>query len=459
MTNLYYNKYLLKLLSLIGLIFILGACQNQTDDSQTAESEPQYYQLPQIEIDYNFEEVVAFNNRVNTNNSNRYEGMVAHNRPLLITPSELPSVLFYDSGIQIPYPEEGVKGVYIPATALTDEEHFNYLLDFIDQTHLNAVVIDFKDDGGNILGDIETDIPLLNENVLGTVDFESILKELEKRQIYPIARVVTFKDNMLSNASPEYTFMDSETGEIWMDGNGAQFINPFMREVWDYNIAASIEAAKLGFKEIQFDYVRFPEGFETFSENLDYNLGDYEAYVTDDEGLFGQERVYAINDFLEYANEQIAPYGADVSADVFGYTAIAGDAPDVRGIGQNFAQMAERVDVISSMIYPSHWGPGFFGLDYPDLYPYEVVDQYMYSESLIIDNLMNNVTTRPWLQDFTDTSLVPGTYQEYGPQQIQEQIIALNEYEVYEFLLWNAGGYYTEGVDYAPEITGNEFYY
>lgn len=454
-----YNKNWMKLLSLIGLIFFLGACQNQANNSATVEEGPEYYQLPQVEIDYTFEEVVAFNNRVNQNNSNRYEGMVAHNRPLIMTPSELPSVLFYDSGIQIPYPEEGVKGVYVPATVLTSEEEFNYLLDFIDATALNAVVIDFKDDGGNILADIETDLPLLNQHVLGTIDFESILQELEARQIYPIARLVTFKDNLLSSAAPEYSFEDSQTGEIWMDGNGAQFINPFMREVWDYNVIVAIEAAKLGFKEIQFDYVRFPEGFETFSETLEYDIGDYGAYVTDDEGLFGQERVYAINDFLEYANEQVAPFGADVSADVFGYTAIAGDAADVRGIGQNFAQMAERVDVISSMIYPSHWGAGFFGLDFPDLYPYEVVDQYMYSEQLILDGLMNNVTTRPWLQDFTDTSLAWGTYQEYGPQQIQEQIIALGEYDVYEFLLWNAGGYYTEGVDYAPEISGNEFYY
>ena len=132
----------------------------------------------------------------------------------------------------------------------------------------------------------------------------------------------------------------------------------------------------------------------------------------------------------------------------------------MRGIGQNFAQMAERVDVISSMVYPSHWGPGFFGIAYPDLEPYNVVDQYMYSEKAILANTTNQVTSRPWLQSFTDYGLAPGTFQEYGPLQIQQQIVALSEYGIHEYLLWNASGsYYSEGVDYAPELSGQDYYY
>lgn len=449
------NRQTFLKLSIFGLlVIILGACQPQETATETT-----FYNLPEIDIAYSNEEVVAFNNRVNQGQANRYEGLVIRDTPLLVKPEVLPTALFYDSGVDIPYPEEGVKGIYLTADTIADEEYFNYIIDYIDSTALNAVVIDFKDDHGNILPNIESDNPVVQENVLGAVDLDRVLKVLEEHQIYPIARIVTFKDYLFSDQFPELSFHDTYTGEIWQDGNGAQFINPFLREVWNYNLEIATEAAKMGFKEIQFDYIRFPEGFESFAEDLEYDIGDYASYVSEDPEEEGYERVAAINDFLEYAGDRLAPYGVDISADVFGYTAVAGDAPDVRGIGQNFSQMAEHVDVISSMIYPSHWGVGFFGIDYPDLHPYEVVTEYMFTEEYALQGVQNDVTSRPWLQDFTDYFLPEGTYQVYGPLQVQQQIVALHEQGVHEYLLWNAGGVYTEGVDYAPEISGNEYYY
>ncbi|MGF3072292.1 putative glycoside hydrolase [Facklamia sp. P13069] len=449
------KKRILQLTLLSFLMLLLVACKPKVEDKKEAKK----VQLPEVVLAYSDEEVVAFNNRINQGENNTYEGLSPHNNPILTAPEKLPSVLFYDSGIDITYPEEGVKGIYLAPSVFSDPERLNYLLDYVETTALNAVVIDFKDDEGVIQTKLETDNPLVNQNSYNNVDIKELLKDLEKRQIYPIARIVTFKDRLVAEAKPEYSFKDSETGEIWQDGNGAKFINPFLPEIWDYNITIAIEAAKLGFKDIQFDYVRFPEGFQTFSDQLDYNIGNYQTYVTDDPEKFGQERVYAINDFLEEANDKLAPYGADVSADIFGYTAIAGDAPDVRGIGQNFEQIAERVDTISSMIYPSHWGLGFFGIPAPDLEPYNLVDQYMYSENLILKNITNAANSRPWLQDFTDWNLAPGTYQEYGPLQVQQQIVALEENGITEFLLWNPSGIFNEGVDYAPESSGNEYYY
>ncbi|MGX7108445.1 putative glycoside hydrolase [Facklamia miroungae] len=437
------------------IIFILSACNNTTKETEKTTN----YQLPKVALAYSEEEIVEFNNRINQGENNTYEGLSPHNAPVLTAPEKLPSVLFYDSGIDIPYPEEGVKGIYLAPAVFNDPDRLNYLLDYIDNTALNAVVIDFKDDEGIIQTHLESDNSLVNQNSFDNIDFKKLLKELEKRKIYPIARIVTFKDRLVAEAKPEYSFKDAETGEIWQDANGAKFINPFLPEIWDYNITIAIEAAKLGFKDIQFDYVRFPEGFQTFSDQLDYSIGNYQTYVTDDPEKFGQERVYAINDFLEEANDKLAPYGADVSADIFGYTAIAGDAPDVRGIGQNFGQIAERVDTVSSMIYPSHWGLGFFGIPAPDLEPYNLVDQYMYSENMILKNITNAANSRPWLQDFTDWNLAPGTFQEYGPLQVQQQIVALEENGIHEFLLWNPSGIFNEGVDYAPESSGNEYYY
>lgn len=441
-------------LLLFGMSLVLAACQPKQEEVK----EEINYQLPKVESAYENEQIVEFNNQVNQGDNNTYEGLTAHNTPILKAPEKLPSALFYDSGIDIPYPEEGIKGIYMPPSVFEDSDHYQYLLDYIDETYLNAVVIDFKDDYGVVQTQLDTKNTLVNQNSRDIIDFKKVLKELEKRQIYPIARIVTFKDNMLAEAEPKYTFTDQESGEVWMDGNGAQFINPFMKEVWDYNLTIAIEAAKLGFKEIQFDYVRFPEGFETFASQLSYQIGDYGAYVTDDPEAYGQERIYAINDFLEYSNDKLAPYAAEVAADVFGYTAVAGNAPDVRGIGQNFTQIAERVDTICSMVYPSHWGPGFFGIDYPDRDPYNLVDQYMYSESLALKNLPQ-ANSRPWLQDFTQWDLPPGTFQEYTALQVQQQIVALHEWDIHEFLLWNASGNYNTGVDYAPELSGQQYYY
>lgn len=436
-------------------VLILTACGNQ----QATENVNTHYNLPDVVNKYSEEDILNFTSRVNRGQTNRYEGLVIRDTPLLQKPAELPSALFYDSGIDIPYPEEGVKGLYLTTDNLLDDEYFDYIVDYIDQTALNTVVIDFKDDYGQIIPSLETDNPLIQAHSLGLVDLQEKLKVFEEKGIYPIARIVAFKDYMLSDSRPDLSFHDINTGEIWQDDNGAQFINPFSKEVWDYNIQISIEAAKMGFKDIQFDYVRFPEGFNVFADNLDYDIGDYGSYVTDDAETEGGERVMAINDFLEYARDQLAPYGVKISADIFGYTAVAGDAPDVRGIGQNFAQMAEHVDAVSSMIYPSHWGEGFFGIQYPDLNPFEAINEYMYSEEIALSDVSNPIITRPWLQDFTAWYMIPGTFQEYGAQQVQEQIVALQQHGVYEFLLWNASGDYSEGVDYAPEITGSQFYY
>lgn len=443
---------------LASLLLITTACQKEAPISKEAASQGsqaesrQTASLPEIPDLYSPDVVADFHNRVATHDSGQYEGLVASAGPILREPDQLPSSLFYDSGIHIQYPQDGVKGLYLTASNVANPEYLDYILQYIDQTDLNSVVIDFKDDWGNIVTNVETDNPLIQENMSNSVDMKAVLKKLEEKQIYPIARIVTFKDNLLSDLRPDLSFVDTETGGVWQSDTGSQFINPFLEESWNYNLEIAAAAAKMGFKEIQFDYIRFPEGFETFSDTLDYNIGNYASFLTEDPELKGQERIAAINDFLDYADSYLAPYGVDISADVFGYTAIAGNAPDVRGIGQNFNLMAERVDIVSSMIYPSHWGYGFFGLDYPDLYPYELVSRYMAEEDYVLDQVEDRPTSRPWLQDFTASYLQAGTWMEYGPNEVQAQINALFEHGVHEFLLWNALGEYTQGVDYSPDI-------
>lgn len=446
---MHYKKTILeKIIKFTGLLLLsllIAACSK---NKSTVEEKPDYPDLPTVEIKYNSEDINDFTNRANLGENKKYEGLVASPEPILVEPRNMPQSLYYDSGIDIPYPKDGVKGLYVSSTMLNDKELLNKIIDYVDETDLNSLVIDFKDDSGFIVPQLETDNQLINEHCLGTVDMKALLEELEERQIYPIARIVTFKDNRLATSNPELTFIDKSTGEIWESDNGERFVNPFLFETWDYNIQIAEEAAKMGFKDIQFDYIRFPENFWQIENDLDYNIGSYETYLTDDESDDGIERIAAINDFLVYAKEELAQYGVDVSCDIFGYSTIAEDGLDVRGIGQNFTQMAQRVDVVSAMIYPSHWTPGFFGIDYPDLHPYEVVDNYLAHELPVVEQIQH-VTTRPWIQDFTQGT--SGAYMEYGPQQVQDQIDALYDNGVNEYLIWNATGDYNfGGIEYAP---------
>ena len=192
------------------------------------------------------------------------------------------------------------------------------------------------------------------------------MKKLEEKEIYPIARIVVFKDSVLAEKRPELSFKDG--GAVWRNGRGESFVNPFMKEVWDHNVEIAIEAAKMGFQEIQFDYVRFPEGFEKRHDALTYTYETYEESELDPV----QRRVEAVTDFVAYAREQLKPYDVNVSVDIFGYAATFPEAP---GIGQNFSRISENVDVISSMIYPSHW-TSYFGIAKPDLEPYKLVAEY-----------------------------------------------------------------------------------
>lgn len=266
------------------------------------------------------------------------------------------------------------------------------------------------------------------------------MKTMEEKQIYPIARVVVFKDSVLANKKPEWSYKEGNT--VWKNGRGESFVNPFLKEVWDYNIGIAIEAAKMGFQEIQFDYVRFPEGFEHRDSSLKYSMGEYENLKIENV----QKRVSAVTDFVEYARKQLEPYGVKVSVDIFGYTATLPEAP---GIGQNFSKISEHVDVISSMIYPSHW-TSYFGIAKPDLEPYKLVSEYAKLENRKLGELDSPPVSRPWLQDFTASYLGAGNYKKYGRAEVEAQIKALNEQGINEFLLWNAGNSYTPGVDYTP---------
>lgn len=338
------------------------------------------------------------------------------------------------------YPD-AVRGIYVTAHS-AGGSRFEKLLQLVDKTDLNAMVIDIKDDYGNITYKPEEGSPLAPYGKPFIKDPKAMLKTLSEHKIYPIARIVVFKDSVLAEKKPNLSFQ--QDGKLWRNRRGEAFVNPFLKEVWEHNVALAKEAAKMGFQEIQFDYVRFPEGFEKRDKILKYGMGDYAG---DQDSV--QARVRAVTEFVEYAAKELEPLGVKVSVDIFGYTVTLPEAP---GIGQNFSKISSNVDVISSMIYPSHWGFNNLGIPKPDLDPYGLVQNYVAEEKKKLFRLEDPPISRPWIQDFTASWLGPGNYKSYGKAEVEAQIRALNEAGIKEFLVWNAGNEYTPNVDYTPPI-------
>jgi len=323
-----------------------------------------------------------------------------------------------------------IKGVYATAHS-AGGARLASLLKLIDDTELNSIVIDVKDDWGYIT--YPTEDPKLtamgtSKKIIKNVD--QLMTTLDEHDVYPIARIVVFKDTVLAKLKPEWSFKNPD-GSIWVNNRKESFVNPYLKEVWEYNVNVAKEAAKLGFKEIQFDYVRFPEGFEKKADKL--------TYMKDE-----RTRVDAVSEFVQYAREQLYPLGVRVSVDIFGYAA---SVPAAEGIGQDFVKISNNVDVISPMVYPSHYTAGWFGSKVPDAAPFVTIDGAMKDTHKKLEPLENNQPIiRPWIQDFTAT-WIKG-HVKYGKHEVEEQIRALSENGIHEFLLWNASNVYTQGVDY-----------
>lgn len=421
----------------ILMVFLCG-CKNSNIQEETV------IEIPEISV--NEQQIKEFKQRVQSGNANRYEGLQISSEPVLTPPNNLPDTLFYNSGIHIQYPETGVRGIYVPINVLSDKEQFLKIVEFINNTELNTIVIDIKDDHGNITTTFQTNNQEIIDNSSNMIDINYIMSVLEENQIYPIARIVAFKDTIQAEKDDNLSFTNKENGELWTDANGSKFINPFIKLNQDYIINIAIEASKIGFKDIQLDYVRFPEGFETFHDELNYSVEEFNIYNNS-----GEERTAVIADFISKMKTSLMPYNTKLSADIFGYITIVKNTEDVTGIGQDFYKIAENVDVISAMIYPSHWSIGFFGIDFPNAKPYETIYEYVLSEKQAFTQLSKIPVSRPWLQDFTDYDKTGENFIVYTSKEVQDQINALYENDIKEYLLWNAEGIYSEYVDYYPD--------
>ncbi|MGL4800479.1 MAG: putative glycoside hydrolase [Cellulosilyticaceae bacterium] len=317
-----------------------------------------------------------------------------------------------------------VKAVYLPAGYMSKLDE---VVRIANETEVNAVVVDIKDDFGYLT--FKTDTPALQHMVKEKppiAEIDSVVAKLYENNIYPIARIVTFKDKVMAKKQPD-RMVKKKDGTIFTTPKGETWLDPYNKENWDYILEVCQEAVDLGFREIQFDYVRF-------HESMDNEVCDFPE---------DQSKVEIITEFIDYVYERLHAEGVVVSADVFG--TIITSKIDAEIVGQDYKELLKRVDYICPMIYPSHYGPGSFGVPYPDMDPYAIVLAAMqYSNSIMkeIPREERKATVRPWLQDFTATWVNP--HQVYGGQQVKEQIDASYDALIDEWILWNAVGRYSE---------------
>ena len=314
-----------------------------------------------------------------------------------------------------PYPDE-IRGVHVTmALASVPGKIDEYLS--LTKNGLNTLELDVKDENGDVA--FRKPKVALAREVDAAKDYYDPVEVAQKAHaagVYLIGRIVCFEDPMLTSNAPRYAIRTS-SGGVWTTVAGLGWANPHDKRVWDYNVQLGMAAAKAGFDEIQFDYVRFPTD------------GDLSAAVFP--GKTNESKTAVITSFAKYAGDRLKPLGVRVSADVFGLSATRN-----MGIGQRPKKLGQYLDTIYPMVYPSHFGPGEYNLPDPNAQPGRTVGLALRD----FDRQLTGLDTRivPWLQDFS-------LGRTYTLADVQDQIEAARDAGAEGYLLWNAAGLYTRG--------------
>ena len=311
----------------------------------------------------------------------------------------------------------GVKGIYLSGYHFLKEEKIAPIKEILSTTVVNTVVLDVKSDNGHLLYDSEISEveELKNERI--KYDTQTLKSFKEEFNIYLIGRVVAFQDPVFSRTYPESAITDIKTGKPYSQ-DSQYFLDPSDSTSREYILNIALEACLLGFDEIQFDYIRYPDT-------------SYQGLVYDEESNF-ENRTKNINSFLQNATNLLHDNGCLTSADIFGYVL---NAKNDNGIGQYLETIVDTVDFISPMVYPSHYSKGSFGYSYPNNFPYEVVTAALDAG---LSRGVREKSLRPFLQGFWHSS-----------EDVKMNIKAAEDKGL-DWIIWNNSSVYDE--DYFSRI-------
>jgi hypothetical protein len=314
-----------------------------------------------------------------------------------------------------------IRGLYLNRFAAQSPKKMRHLFAIADSTELNAFVMDMKDEFGL---NYRSSNPQFRKNAGGThgyvSDVKALVDSVKAHGLLPIARVVAFKDPVAAHVNPEWTIR-REDSTIWLDKEGLAWVNAHDAAVWEYNIGVAEELVRLGFGEIQWDYIRFPEPYRSLPTQVFPG-----AKLSKPDALAA---------FLKVARERLAKLGVRSTADVFGLVTT------VRGpleIGQYWEKLSPVTDVLLPMVYPSHYPRGAFGVAHPNADPYTIIKTAL--DTARARDAKLGITkaehVRPWFQAFTLG--LP----KYGPEQIQAQKQAAYDAGYHGWILWSPGSFY-----------------
>jgi hypothetical protein len=312
-----------------------------------------------------------------------------------------------------------VRGIHLTAWVAGSPSRRAAIDQLIDETELNTVVVDIKEYEGEVYIPGIPQAEQCKSFVNAIPDAEKYVAHLKSKGIYPIARIVVFKDNVMPRRKPSLGVKDT-AGNLWKDRKGITWLDPYSKESWDYNLDIAERAIDLGFEEIQFDYIRFPS-------DGNINTCRYSQVHT------STSSAAALVNFLKEANRRLKPRGVDISIDVFGLTTTV---QHDMGIGQKIIEMSEWVDYVSPMVYPSHYAKGEYRIADPNKAPYKTV--FLGLEGAKKRMGEHAVKLRPYLQDFS-------LGYHYGAKEVRDQIQATYDNDMGDWLLWNPRCVYTRG--------------
>ena len=312
-------------------------------------------------------------------------------------------------------PEE-VRGIHVTMALASLDGKLQEYLRLVDNG-MNTIELDVKDENGEV-GFVTSAVPLAREVGAAKPYYRprEAARLIHAKGVYLIGRVVVFEDPRLSAGRPELAVKNPD-GSVWRNHAGLGWTNPYDKRVWDYNVSLAEVAARAGFDEIQFDYVRFPTD------------GDVEAIVYPNKT--STPPGWVIAEFVHYAAKRLKPLGVRISTDVFGLSATR----DL-GIGQIPKRIAKYVDAVYPMVYPSHFGAGEYGLEDPNASPGPTVEWSL--SDFRRELKRSDAQLIPWLQDFSYGRT-------YRLADVRAQIEAARLMGARGYLLWNPLGIYTPG--------------